>query len=124
MFRIGELSSDYLEELKDLRSALTVVDANNNSLPFLQGIYDIGLFGNIIVSWTGGTLTRKHMVDTYPLRIENLASISHGNYIIVGEIEGIYRITATLPNTRVIEDKAELDDALSLVRDGDTVSSI
>lgn len=121
MFRIGELSSDYLEELKDLRSALTVVDANNNSLPGLQGTDDIGLFGNIIVSWTGGTLTRKHMVDTYPLRIENLASISHGNYIIVGEIEGIYRITATLPNTRVIEDKAELDDALSLVRDGDTV---
>jgi hypothetical protein len=143
IFNVGEISSDYLEELKGLNSALTVlsaitegedghplvtpqVEVNANGAPIsgLQGNDKIEQFGNIIVSWFDAQgarqLTRKHMVGSYPLRIENLGSISHGNYEIVGEIQGLYRITATQPNTVVIDDKEDLDDALSLIRDGDT----
>ena len=119
--KVGNLSTDYLEQLLPLNGGVTIVDADNIELSGLQGTDEIGIFGNIIVAWTGGTLTRRHMVGDYELSVSNLGSINHGNYIITGAINGLYSITAALPNTRVIDNKAQLDNVLSLVKDGDTV---
>ncbi|OQC14678.1 MAG: hypothetical protein BWX72_01245 [Firmicutes bacterium ADurb.Bin080] len=119
--KVGSLSTDYLEQLLPLNSAVTIVDSDNLELPGLQGTDEIGIFGNILVAWTGGTLTRRHMVGNYELAISNLGSIHHGNYVISGAINGLYSITAALPNTRVIDNKAQLDNVLALIKDGDTV---
>lgn len=121
MFKVGDLSSDYLEELQALNSNLSVVDFADNTLPGLQGTDDIGIFRDIIISWTDGLLTRKHMVGEYPIHITNLGAINHRNYIIKGQIAGTYRITAVQANTRVVDNKTQLDDIIGLLKDGDTL---
>lgn len=119
--KVGNLSSDYLEPLKGLNSAVTIVDASNQSVTGLQGTDELGIFGSIIVNWSGGVLTRRHMVGSYELVISNLGTITHNNYVIKGAINGTYNITAALPNTRVIDNKAQLTNVISLIKDGDTI---
>lgn len=119
--KIGSLSTNYLEQLLPLNSALCLVDAANPEILGLQGTDEMGIFGEIAVVWSGGLLTRRHMVGQYELIVANLGNISHGNYVITGVINGYYDITAALLNTRVIDNKAQLNNVLSLVKDGDTI---
>ncbi len=117
---VNTVSSEYLEPLKPLNSAITIVSATNPDEQGLVGRYDtMAIFGDLAVAWTGGTLTYKHMVGSYQLALVD-KTLSHKNYDFVVINDGVYNIIAEQANTRVISDKAELDEAIGLLTDGAT----
>lgn len=117
--KVNRVESEYLSALKPMNSAVSFVDAEDGVSAGLMGTDSINLFESIQVAWVGGTLTYKHMVGEYPLRVTE--RVSHPNYDVVGYEDGVYAITATAANVRVIENKADLDARIALLQDGDTV---
>ncbi len=116
---VGTVESEYLSPLKPLNSSLTITTPDGE--PGLIGKYDtMSVFGDLSVKWTGGELTYKHMVGSYPLTLVN-QELTHNNYEFVEIRGGVYNIIAAQANTRVIENKAELDEAINLLTDGATV---
>ena len=127
ILNVNEISAEYLDEVKPLNSALTIVWASNPSEPGLVGRYDTDVktvFGNIDVAWTGGDLTYKHTIGDYPLAVVNkeamLEEDFHKNYEFVEINDGVYRVVAEKENTRIIANKDELTQALQQLGDGDT----
>lgn len=120
ILKVNTLSSEYLEPLLPLNSAVSFVDASNPSLPGLQGYDTVAIFQNgIEVYWEGGNLTYKHMVGDYTLIPRS--GIIHQNYDIVGYENGTYSITANAEGAVVINNKAELDSRISNLSDNDKV---
>ena len=136
ILNVNSVSSEYLDPLKPFDSALTLVSASNPEEPGLIGRYDTNLelvFGDIDVVWTDGILTYKHMVGSYPLTVvnkenmlakananEEKANGFHRNYEFVAINDGVYQIVAERENTRIIENKEQLTQAIQQLRDGDT----
>ncbi len=115
---VGTVESEYLSPLKGLNSSLTITTPEGEQ--GLIGKYDtLNIFGDLSVAWTGGVLTYKHMVGSYPLALVN-KNITHKNYEFIEVLDGVYNIIAAQANTLVIENKAELDEALGLLQDGQT----
>lgn len=136
ILNVNTISSEYLDELKPLDSAITLVSATNPNEPGLIGRYDTDLttvFGKLSVAWTGGTLTYKHMVGNYPLAVVNKDNMLskggdeeknagfHKNYEFVAINDGTYQIVAERENTRIISNQEELTQAIQQLREGDTV---
>ena len=130
---VNNLSSEYLDALVNLRDSsktLTLVSADNEKEAGLVGRYDTNLlvtFGDLEVVWAGGTLTSRHIVGSYPLTLANknavLSADFHKNYLITEVVDGVYDIVADKPNTRVIQDRTELLEALAQLGAGDGASS-
>ena len=117
---VNTVSSEYLEPLKALNSAITLVSADNPEEKGLIGRYDtMSIFGSLDVEWVDGILTYKHMVGSYTLALVN-KGLTHKNYDFVTINDGTYNIIAEQANTRVIENKADLDEAIGLLTDGAT----
>ena len=126
VLNVGTITGEYLEELAPLNSAITIKSALNDKEDGLVGRYDKANnpFANLEVVWVGGTLTYKHMVGSYKLSVVNaeamLAKDFHTNYEFVAINDGSYEIVAEKANTRVIANRAELEEALAQLNDRDT----
>ena len=118
VLNVGNVSSEYLDPLKPLNSALSIVSYENPEEKGIVGRDTMAIFGALNVAWTDGTLTSKHMVGSYPLAL--VGTIEHKNYEFVAINNGTYNIIAEYANTLVINNKAELDDAIALLTDGAT----
>ena len=118
ILNVGTVSSEYLDPLKPLNSALTIVSADNPEEQGIVGKDSLAIFGALQVAWTEGTLTDKHMVGSYPLAL--VGNVEHKNYEFVAINNGTYNIIAEYANTLVINNKAELDDAIARLTDGAT----
>lgn len=118
VININKVESEYLDELKPFDSSVTVVSAANPSEAGLVGTDTIAIFGGFDISWTGGTLTYKHMVGSYELGFDT--EPVHKNYVITA-VNGSYEIVARTEGAVVIPDKEALDAAVAQLRDGDTV---
>ena len=127
VLNVNTISSEYLDELKPLNSAITLVSATNPDEPGLIGRYDVDIktvFGDMDVVWTGGTLTYKHMIGSYTLAVvgreDMLEDTYHKNYEFVEVNNGTYEIVAERENTRIIRNRDQLTQAMQQLGDGDT----
>lgn len=129
---VGTVESDYLQEVRDFASSISLYGIVGDDLP--------SMFGYLVCE---SEVTSRHMVGEYPIRfvgfkqtfdsdkvyylnaerpeddVINLDPVLFGNYNITA-INGIYRINKAVQDAIIIHDEEELHQRYGLMQEGDT----